>query len=98
VPGRAANPEEVEEDLLTHISDGIGWVIKSARQSVTEPFRLALEEFLLGMLDPNHPPELQSFSLCLLIDAIEFANPTCEHYTPLVLPHIVTVSSLDCSV
>lgn len=91
---------EYEEDVLTHLSDAIGWAIKATRTDCVPIFKETLEAFAIGMLEGAAvDAALQSFAICMLVDLIEYGGEQASDYVPTLLPHLfeVCVSWAICS-
>ena len=83
---------EFEEDVLTHLSDTIGWTIKTCGPDCVPIFKATLEEYVLAMLEGGAvDAELQSFSICMLVDVIEFGGEPAVSYIDGLIPHLFQV-------
>ena len=78
-----AESMDAEEDLMTHLTDGIGFIIKQHKSAVLPALETHVMPTFATLLDARkYAPSLQHNALCFFDDMIEHCSPECHRHLP----------------
>lgn len=77
---------EIESELLTNLTNSMGFVIKNVREAFLPVFHDHIFPVLDALLEPPVPPSVRDNALCTCIDVLEWCGPDAARYIPRLLP------------